>query len=330
MTAQNQSRPVKNHKKLTYGLVLVVVLIGAGLFWLLNGDQSNGFLNPGLILPIEQLQPPTNSACANGVTAMNIVAHQDDDLLFLSPDLSHHIAAGHCVRTIYVTAGDSGRNSQYWLKRERGAQAAYSLLLGINKNDSWTRKTIKLADHEFVTMASPAGNKRISLIFMRLADGNINGKGFNATNHESLTSLMSNKLATIHAVDGQSTYTSDQLTSALLQLMKNYQPTEINSQAMSDEGHTFHDHSDHLAVGQYASRARNKYINRTGLVPIRFYVGYPIRERPANVSGADLSQKIDAFRAYGQFDGAACRVMTFCGHEPTFWSYLHRQYIAQQ
>src|SRR5215475_11483965 len=40
--------------------------------------------------------------------SMNIVAHEDDDLLFLSPDLIHDIQSGRCVRTIFVTAGDAG------------------------------------------------------------------------------------------------------------------------------------------------------------------------------------------------------------------------------
>ena len=40
------------------------------------------------------------AGCPQGTT-LNIVAHQDDDLLFLSPDLLHNIQAGRCVRTVY-------------------------------------------------------------------------------------------------------------------------------------------------------------------------------------------------------------------------------------
>ena len=42
---------------------------------------------------------------------MQIVAHEDDDLLFMNPDLEHAIDAGSCVRTIYVTAGDAGTHT---------------------------------------------------------------------------------------------------------------------------------------------------------------------------------------------------------------------------
>src|SRR6266568_9517618 len=43
------------------------------------------------------------SACTQGVS-MNIVAHEDDDILFLSPRLLHDIDAGRCVRTVFITA----------------------------------------------------------------------------------------------------------------------------------------------------------------------------------------------------------------------------------
>jgi hypothetical protein len=46
--------------------------------------------------------------CNNGAS-MNIVAHEDDDILFLSPDLVHDIRHGRCVRTVFVTAGDAGK-----------------------------------------------------------------------------------------------------------------------------------------------------------------------------------------------------------------------------
>jgi LmbE family N-acetylglucosaminyl deacetylase len=261
---------------------------------------------------------------------MNVVAHQDDDLLFMNPDLLHHIAAGHCVRTIYMTAGDAGQNSQYWLGRERGSQAAYASLLGIDKKELWVQRTIKLADHEFITVVNPRGNRRISLVFMRLADGNINGKGFGASHHESLASLISNKLPRIQAVDSQSYYTSDQLTGALSLLMKTYQPTEVNTQATTDLGRVFHDHSDHTTAGQYTQRAHQAYMVQATPVPIHFFVGYPIRGKPENISGEDLRRKEDAFMAYGQFDNGVCHSIAVCERIPTYWSYLHRQYTTEQ
>src|SRR5262245_24302675 len=68
-------------------------------------------------------------ACPAGRT-LTIVAHEDDDLLFTSPDLLAAIQAGRCVRTIFVTAGDAGAASWYWSGREDGARAAYAQMIG--------------------------------------------------------------------------------------------------------------------------------------------------------------------------------------------------------
>lgn len=58
-----------------------------------------------------------NPSCPQGAV-FNVVAHQDDDLLFLSPDLLHDVQANRCVRTVFVTAGDAGRDATYWGGRE--------------------------------------------------------------------------------------------------------------------------------------------------------------------------------------------------------------------
>ena len=42
------------------------------------------------------------TSCPNGST-MTVVAHEDDAILFLNPDLQHAIAAGQCVRSVVVT-----------------------------------------------------------------------------------------------------------------------------------------------------------------------------------------------------------------------------------
>src|SRR5205085_11614279 len=58
------------------------------------------------LLPAATTGAAATAACPSGAT-MNIVAHQDDDLLFLSPDLLHDVQSARCVRTVFVTAGDA-------------------------------------------------------------------------------------------------------------------------------------------------------------------------------------------------------------------------------
>lgn len=283
--------------------------------------------DPTPILPIglDQLQ---NTQCS-GETVMNIVAHQDDDLLFLSPDLLHDVQSDACVRTVYLTAGDSGYGKLYWLSRQLGSEAAYSKMLGI-KNATWDQRTIAIAPHEYLTIASVRGNPRISLIFFNLPDGGLQGSGFASSGHQSLSSLHDGTITHIKSVDGSSNYTSGQLVSALVALMNAYGPSTIHTQAnVVDE--VYPDHSDHMTAGLYAASAAQQYsaqqFGNVSTVPVVRYIGYPIHSYEDNISDPELSQKEAAFLAYAAYDGGVCHSVDECANTPTYSAYIARQYI---
>ncbi len=277
------------------------------------------------VLPITLDQLP-HTYCSVP-TVMNIVAHEDDDLLFMNPDTLHDIKAGHCIRTVYVTAGDAGNDKFYWLSREQGSEAAYAEMLGIS--DIWVERVVKLTTQEFITIANPRGNNNVSLIFMHLPDGNLKGQGFKSSNFESLAKLQSVAIPQIQSVDSQSVYSSDQLTAALTTLMHAYQPAEIRTQS-SFPGQKYADHSDHMTVGRYATQAYQQYelqqYEDKVLVPLEFYIGYPIHERPPNVSGDDLTQKELIFATYTKFDIGSCQTLQRCITDQAYGAYLTRQY----
>jgi len=61
---------------------------------------------------------------------LNIVAHQDDDILFMNPDILNAVVAGHRQVTVFITAGNVDPDDQtYAMEREEGAIAGYSKLL---------------------------------------------------------------------------------------------------------------------------------------------------------------------------------------------------------
>src|SRR5690348_13322199 len=85
-------------------------------------------------------------AVAGRTAVLNFVAHPDDDLLFLSPDLLRAIQAGGNVRTVYMTAGDGGLHaSSYWQDRESGVRAAYAEMAGVA--NSWTQSDAGVEGH---------------------------------------------------------------------------------------------------------------------------------------------------------------------------------------
>jgi len=294
-----------------------------------KGVNSNhgvkGISKLGTILPTTIEQAKSISLCTNNQIIMNIVAHQDDDLLFINPDLQHQIDMKDCIRTVYVTSGDAGQGSQYWLGRERASEAAYAYMLGLEQSVVWTQRTVMISPHEFVTVVNPKGNRQISLIFMRLPDGNINGHGFSNSGFESLARLISGKIPHMLAVDGQSFYSSDDLTKALTDLMNLYTPTVINTQVATNLGKQFSDHSDHITVGQYVNKAYDQYANKPGTT-LNHYIGYPIREYAENVLGNDLTRKTNTFLAYATFDRGVCQSKGMCDDTPTYNAYLHREY----
>lgn len=272
-------------------------------------------------ISLDQIKKPT----CDSPTIMNIVAHQDDDLLFMNPDLSQAITAGYCIRTIYVTSGDAGADAFYWLSREQGSKAAYSQMLGIRNN--WIEQTVKLADRQFVTIANPVGNPRISLIFMHLPDGNIDGKGFKASHFESLDRLETGKIDQIQSTDGQSQYTVDQLTDNMVRLLQKFQPNEIHTQAPRNMSTVYQDHSDHLAVGRLTRTAYGRYNHLD--IPIKYYIGYPIRSMAPNLDMTEFLEKQATFLVYSKFDGGVCQSSQMCDHTPTYHAYLQRQYQMQ-
>jgi len=280
---------------------------------------------PSTVLPIS-VNDLTHTACA-GTTTMNIVAHQDDDLLFMSPDLQHSLEGNNCVRTIYVTSGDAGADKYYWVGREQGSEAAYSAML--HTNSIWVERIVKLPTGQFVTVANPRGNFRVSLIFMHLPDGNLQGQGFRSSHHESLASLEAGQIQNIHSIDHQSTFSAEDLSGALTTFMRLYQPTEIRTQAnLASRSHP--DHSDHMAVGRIAKAAYQSYIDQQfdskPLIPLTFYTGYPIQNMPANVTGQDLRDKERAFFAYAKYDPSVCSSEEQCSFNSNYGWYLKRQY----
>lgn len=229
---------------------------------------------------------------------LNIVAHTDDDLLFLSPDLLHIIQAGHTVRTIFLTAGDAGmEEASYWQGREIGIQAAYAQMCDVA--NVWIPANIEIMGHA-IPIFTLCNHPAISLVFMRLPDGNSDGNGFPATHHQSLQQLWTGLSSIIDTIEGISSYSKANLLSTLSALISSFQPDHINTQdylGAYDDG----DHSDHHSVAYLVRAAAQLYTAPHSLIG---YQGYTTSSQQANISGADLIAKQDAFYAYAHHDPA--------------------------
>ena len=163
----------------------------------------------------------------------------------------------------------------------------------------------------------------ISLAFLRLPDGNIDGSGFPSTNHETLQKLWTGSISAIHALDGSSSYTKETLTSVLVSLISSFQPDQVN---MQDYVGTFGDgdHSDHHVTAYLVQTALQQYATPHSFTG---YDDYHTSSLPANVSGTDLKGKRKAFFAYALNDADVCGSTCTCiGSDYGAW--LKRQYTV--
>lgn len=241
--------------------------------------------------------PAHAAACPN--SALTIVAHEDDDLIFVNPDIITDIRANRCVRTIFVTAGDAGNEYPDSLYRENGPEAAYAQMVGVA--DNWTTISDDIPGRN-ITVRALVGRPNVSIAFLRLPDGFPSGSGSSTYSGQSLSKLWTGAISSIGTVDGSETYTRAGLISTLAAMMTDFQPTTVRTQdyvsAVSDA-----DHSDHLMTAAFVRAADAQYT--TVAHTLMSYQGYPTASRAANVTGDDLTRKRAALTAASPYDPGA-------------------------
>lgn len=289
-----------------------------------HGLRPNNNNKPAKI--VRNLEALGNTPCPTG-TILQIVAHPDDDLLFMNPDLLKSLKNGDCVRTIYLTAGDSGGTKKYWISREDGVMAAYATALDI-KTPHWYIAPYKLGEKTFVQVAHlTEANRKVSLLFLRLPDGGLYGQGYSSNNNETLARLHNGLLGKIHSVDGQSHYSKESLVDTLFSLMKQYSPAEIRIQTIDGSGNHHPDHGDHTYTAKLAMAAFERFRRLpagSGTI-LSQYIGYPTYEKDQNVFGSDLEMKKKMFYTYGEHDRPVCQSDANCQHT-AYEKYLPKQY----
>lgn len=280
--------------------------------------------------------PPTLAQC-HGIKDLAFVAHLDDDLLFMNPDIASNIEAGGCVRLIYLTASDAGEGEGYMLGRERGVRSAYAYMA--RKPDVWKEDAGSAAGRQ-IARFTLQGNPRVQLWHMRLKDPWL-GKGWG-----SLTPLSRTESEPGQTVDTlgphAEVYTREQLVDTLADLIRQYGPTTVRhlDDTISVPYTQLcwrcvgHGHPDHIAS---ARLVREAMLRVPGNYADTGYVEYPSQERASNLNDAEIASKSLIFQHYAWNDYHYCAGPTGC-KEPAgpaaAWVqrayYVSRQDIAPQ
>ncbi|MFE4867268.1 PIG-L family deacetylase [Streptomyces sp. NPDC056682] len=281
-----------------------------------------------------QVAVPASSSAAAPTpcrgTVFAAVAHEDDDLLFMSPDLVDDWSRGACLDVAYLTAGDAGSIGYgYAERREQGVGRAYALMAGV-RND-WRRGDRAHSARTIRAFAlTPAGHPGIRVAFLRLPDGLHDGSGTRAQAGQSLLKLERGRIRRITAIDRSASYDTKELTAMLSWMIADSHARTVRT---LDYRNTYYgrgprsDHSDHEVAARFARAAAASV---PGPKPtVVGYRGYSMTVLRPNVALRAAWRKEAVFRRYLSATMCTRACADFTG--PLWASYqgwLFRQYRA--
>ncbi|MGV9312912.1 ricin-type beta-trefoil lectin domain protein [Streptomyces sp. NPDC003691] len=261
------------------------------------------------------------------------VAHPDDDVFFLTPEIRHTIRAGCPVDTVYLTAGDDGKKDRqaalkYVDRREYGVRAAYAEMA--EAANDWKRADVQ-ADGVRVRSYLLADKDRdtdVRLTFLDLHDGLPRGGSPN-----SLLKLFVGSRSSIEPFQGGSgSYTESELLATVSALVRLSGAERILTMDHDNASFAFGlgggvDHSDHGITA--------RYLRKVGYalgIPVSSYLGYTMSPLKPNLNAAESAEKDEVARWY--IANRECRATGTCANVAPFkgplkkdWSlWIHRQY----
>ena len=221
-----------------------------------------------------------------------IVAHQDDDLLFMQPDLLDAMQSEAGITSVYVTAGNGSRGSDKAEERYEGLRAAYGAGAG---STDWHCGWLDIRGH--IAQHCRLADKPVSLIFLAYPDGGREGQL-----ERSLLGLWEGAIDSAETVAERTThYGREELIDTVAQIMRETAPRTVRTlEVASTHGR---DHSDHMLAGALTLLAMARANSRADVLSYR---AYNVTEEPVNKLPAVLDA---SFHVLAHYEACA----TSCG-----------------
>ncbi|MEO5770118.1 MAG: PIG-L family deacetylase [Polyangia bacterium] len=177
----------------------------------------------------------TGGAAGATTASVYVVAHPDDELLFMNPDLKADIFAGKAVTTVYVTSGDGQNGLTQATAREASVRKAHAAMAGLANptEGDWSCAMANYggkSPRRCVLTAHPS----VRAIYLRILDGKV---------PDVIT-------GTANTIDSSTTYTGAQLTDVLTAILAEVQPGKVGVLDASQVHGS--DHPDHVASARFA------------------------------------------------------------------------------
>lgn len=245
---------------------------------------------------------------------LDVVAHEDDDLLFMNPDIASDIEAGYNVWVTYLTAGELSCESNdpcgmdYADGRVQGEHAAYAEAAGVA--NEWTYEEMRFDGHPVAVDHLDGTNVHLVFTYIHAAAWPEDECG-------DLFRMLHDDSYVAEPIDGRPAYTKDSFVSMLSAIIDYVAPDYLRT--LSTIGHRNGDHVDHTASAILAADAD---VDGNGDTRIRRdeYEGYVIASAryPDNLDGYWRDRKQAIWNAYKPFDPVV---------GPTTWdNVMGRQY----
>ncbi|WP_326957010.1 PIG-L family deacetylase [Amycolatopsis sp. NBC_01286] len=260
----------------------------------------------------------TPSAAADGpTTTLSFSAHQDDDLLFMNPDIASDIEAGFNVWVTYLSAGELPCESHdpcgmdYADLRVAGERAAYAEAARVP--NQWTYEQMWFGGHPVAVNHLDGTNVHLAFTYIHAAAGPEDNCG-------DLYRMLKDGSYVANPIDGRPGYTKDSFVGMLDSIIDYVGPDYIRTQ--STIGHRevrrdgVADNVDHVAGAILAADAD---VDGAGKTRIRRdeYQGYIITDKPDNVSGYWRDRKQAIWDQYKP-------------HDPALWSGSWNEVMGKQ
>ncbi|WP_331446779.1 PIG-L family deacetylase [Streptomyces xanthochromogenes] len=280
----------------------------------------------------------------SGARVMQIVAHPDDDLYFMNPELAQSIAANDQLISVYLNCGETGGVNKvpgsrtapkpdvaaYAGARRQGLRQAYAYMATGKAKRPWKTEALTLPDGTQVELDTLDGHPGLQLVFLGIRQHTSYGSGPSQGLPELWADpsiVTSTLVSTGSPVRDSHKVTRDSVIAALAHLLDRYRPTLVRTMdpdpdmQVHDAAHRAHhdqpgysDHPDHTATALFTLAALDRYQGPGQGRPysVVSYRGYYNERWPQNLPEELVRAKADVLNVYGGSpDG--CAFAAGCG-----------------